>query len=100
MLEALARHIRFHKEKPVARATFFRQVFAASRYKLPTERPKPKTAVYSSEGDQLVSPLCSTRLADRFGVKKISHPWAGHDLPLEDPEWLAKSITEWMASPV
>lgn len=92
----LEQQIKWRRERPVTRATFFRQILASIKYRLPTDRPKAKTVVFSSEGDRLVSPACSVRLAEQLAVTRITHPWAGHDLPLDDPEWLAYKVTEWM----
>jgi len=98
--EFLEHQIKWRKERPITRLTFIRQILAASAYRLPPNRPKPKTMIFSSQGDRLVSPKCSQRLAERLAVHRITHPWAGHDLPLDDPEWLARECTEWMNSPV
>jgi hypothetical protein len=88
--------VRWRKERPVSRTTFVRQLMSATRYTLPADRPKPKSILISSEGDRLVSPKCSHRLADRLGIPHLSHPWAGHDIAIDDPEWLAKELGEWM----
>jgi len=83
-------------DRPVSRTTFIRQLLSAARYRLPEKRPRPKTVLISSAGDRLVSPSCSVRLAERFGAPRLTHPWAGHDIPIDDPEWLAREITEWI----
>lgn len=96
--ELLAHQIKWRKERPVSRLTFIRQILAASSYRLPQARPKSKTMVFSSEGDRLVSRKSSQLLAEHLAAKRITHPWAGHDLPLDDPDWLARKTTEWMES--
>ncbi len=96
-LEAvLEKRIQWRRDSPVGRSTFFRQLYAAATYKLPRDRPKTNTILFSSEADRLVSTKCSTRLAERLAVRRVNHPWAGHDLPLDDPEWLAYQTSEWM----
>jgi pimeloyl-ACP methyl ester carboxylesterase len=42
----------------------------------------------ASNCDQLVSPLCSHSLASYYQGRLLVHPTAGHDLPLDDPQWL------------
>lgn len=91
--------VRWRKERPVSRTTFVRQLLSATRYTLPKDRPAPRSILISSEGDRLVSPKCSHRLADRLGIKHLSHPWAGHDIAIDDPEWLARELGDWMESP-
>lgn len=96
MEELLLRQVSYRKERPVARATFIRQITSAANYHLPRNRPKSKTVFISSNGDRMVAPICSTRLAERFGAELISHPWAGHDIPIDDPDWLARETIDWM----
>jgi len=91
--------VKWRKERPVRRATFVNQILSAARYRLPPARPKPRTVLVSSEGDRLVSPRCSVRLAERLGVPRLSHPWAGHDIPIDDPEWLARELADWWERP-
>jgi pimeloyl-[acyl-carrier protein] methyl ester esterase len=88
--------VRWRKERPVTRTTFVRQILSAAKYRLPNSRPKPETLLVSSNGDRLVTPECSERLALRLGVPHLSHPWAGHDIPIDDPEWLARELGDWM----
>jgi pimeloyl-ACP methyl ester carboxylesterase len=73
---------------PVSRANALRQLAAAARY---TARGVPRCAVLvvSSRGDRLVNPVCSARLARAWNAPTAEHPWAGHDLPHDDPQWLA-----------
>jgi pimeloyl-ACP methyl ester carboxylesterase len=97
--EILENQTKWRRERPITRSTFVNQLWAASRYRLPDSRPKPRTAVFSSEGDRLVRPRCSARVAERLGVPRFTHPWAGHDVPLDDPEWLARELVDWMESP-
>ena len=42
--------------------------------------------------DRLVSPRCSQRLAAAWKVPLALHPSAGHDLPLDDPDWLLAQL--------
>ncbi len=97
--EIFENHVKWRKERPVSRTTFIRQFLSAARYRLPVGRPKPPTLIISSEGDRVVNAKCSARLAERYGVPRVSHPWAGHDIPIDDPEWLAREVSEWMGTP-
>lgn len=92
----LEKLVKWNKEHPFTRTTFYRQLSSATRFKLPKQRLIPKIFVISSAKDRLVSPACSVRIAEKFQAPLITHPWAGHDLPLDDPEWLAKETKNFM----
>lgn len=76
---------------PVSRTNAVCQLAAAARY---TARGVPccPTLVLSSQADQLVDPVCSARLARAWGAARREHPWAGHDLPHDDPQWLVEAV--------
>ncbi len=84
----------FQATHPVSRATFARQLVAAARYRLPKHLTQ-RLLVLSSRGDELVSSECSRRIAEELGTELDEHPTAGHDLPLEDPDWIARRISVW-----
>jgi pimeloyl-ACP methyl ester carboxylesterase len=85
----------FSLDLPTLRRTGLSQLFAASRLKLQPGMPIP-LLVLNALGDKLVDPRCSERVAAYFKAPLISHPWAGHDLPLEDPEWVANTVNHWV----
>jgi alpha-beta hydrolase superfamily lysophospholipase len=51
--------------------------------------------VLNGAADRLVDPRCSRALAARWGAELHVHPHAGHDLPLDEPEWLVDRLVEW-----
>ena len=83
------------RERPVRPANALRQLWAASRYRPPATPPAVPLLLLASEGDRLVSPQCSRRLASHWNLPLRMHPWAGHDLPLDDPEWVLRELLEW-----
>lgn len=79
---------------PMRRTNALRQLLAAARY-----LPKPVSAhclVIAGERDRLVSPACSGALAAFLRSPILVHPTAGHDIPLEDPNWLVSRIQRWV----
>jgi pimeloyl-ACP methyl ester carboxylesterase len=76
---------------PVSRANALRQLWAAARY---AARGVPRCAVLvvSARGDRLVNPVCSARLAQAWNAQHVVHPWAGHDVPHDDPQWLVTTL--------
>jgi pimeloyl-ACP methyl ester carboxylesterase len=82
-------------DRPVAPANALRQLWAASRYRAPATPPHVPVLLLASRGDTLVSPRCSQALARRWKLPLDLHPWAGHDLPLDDPDWLLDRLIAW-----
>jgi pimeloyl-[acyl-carrier protein] methyl ester esterase len=72
--------------------TAARQLAAASRYLAPEKLIIP-TLILASENDKMVSVKCSCRLAKRLKAEIHIHPNAGHDIAVDDPEWLVKQIS-------
>jgi len=73
------------------------QLIAASRFRAPRSWSKP-TLVLSSIQDRLVAARAHHAVAFKLRASVISHPEAGHDLPLEDPDWTANAIKEWLVT--
>jgi pimeloyl-ACP methyl ester carboxylesterase len=94
----LAKWIAIYRSAPVSRANALRQLWAAARFKANDAAPQCPTLVVSSGADALVHPGCSAALARAWGARHVVHPWAGHDLPHDDPEWLASAIAHWVAA--
>jgi len=83
--------ISFTKEYPVSAENVLRQMLAASKYKFP-QQPPGEIHLLGSYGDRLVSPQCTLKLAEKWGLKPTMHPWAGHDIPIDDPHWLLEHL--------
>ena len=83
--------VSFSKNHPVARLNVLRQIYLASKINVSRQLKQPIQVIQSSQ-DHLVNPVCSQRIADYLGAALIVHSTAGHDIPLDDPEWLAKTL--------
>ncbi len=81
--------------RPVNHANLFRQLKAAASYRPSDSVPRQPVLLLNSLGDRLVSPLCSRRIAERYGFFLKTHPWAGHDLVIDDSEWLLNQLKIW-----
>lgn len=91
-----ARWADYGRERPVGRLNTLRQLWAALRFRAPEAVPASvPVLVVSGGGDRLVDPRCSQALAAGWGLPLVRHPRAGHDLPLDAPEWLAQRLLEW-----
>lgn len=85
----------FAEQHPVRSENFFRQLLLASRIQVKSPLAV-KLQVLVSQKDRLVHPSCSEALAKKFSTYAISHPSAGHDLPLDEPEWLAQQLIKFL----
>lgn len=81
-----------------SRENFFRQLFAASQFRFPKEKPPVPVLLLCSQGDRMVSSSCTVNIAAQWKMTPQIHPLAGHDLPLDDPQWLLDQISGFQRS--
>ena len=81
----------FSEEYPLRKINFFRQLVLANNIFIDAELKVP-LKIICSKNDRLVNYLCSVELAKAFKAELNVHPTSGHDLPLDDPDWLASRI--------
>ncbi|NUO85050.1 MAG: alpha/beta hydrolase [Cupriavidus sp.] len=79
-------------DAPVSRQAALAQLLAAARYCAPAEPPRCPALLLASAADRLVNPACSARIAQAWDVPLLTHPWAGHDLPHDDPQWVCDAV--------
>ena len=84
------------RSAPVSRGNALRQLWAAARFSAADTAPGCPLLVLASHADRLVDPVCSARLAAAWGAAHREHPWAGHDLPHDDPAWTAEQVRAWL----
>lgn len=77
---------------PIGIQNFFRQLLAAGSSEFPKEAPVP-TTILTCENDRFVNVSCSKNLAMSWDCPIHIHPWAGHDLPLDDPDWVLERLS-------
>jgi pimeloyl-ACP methyl ester carboxylesterase len=87
----LSGFIQFAKTNPTSKINFVRQLVLANQIHI-QGLPKIPVRIISSEKDRLVSAKCSEQICRNFHIQGIIHPTAGHDLPLDEPEWLANIL--------
>lgn len=93
----LARWTGWRKECPVSRSNVLRQLLAAARYRAPLAQPGTRLLILNSRRDALVDSRCSQQLAAKWQAPLLTHPKAGHDLPLDDGAWVAEQVSGWLA---
>ncbi len=89
------RWARYLDDAPVSPVTALRQLFAAATSRVPPRLTVP-TLVLASRADRLVSAVCSERIAQKLQLPLRVHERAGHDLPLDAPEWVADQVRAWL----
>lgn len=87
----------FAANHPLRWRNVFTQLLAASRYKGPHQAPIENVFFYNAAKDRLVRSGCTRRIAKRWSRPLLTHPTAGHDLPIDDAEWLEASIRSQLA---
>ena len=84
---------RVQSERPVHWLNFIRQLWAARKMRLAKSAPSVEVILINSLGDLMVDPSCTLDIASLWGLGVQTHPWGGHDLPLEDGAWLIDKMT-------
>ena len=92
----LADWLSYQQQYPVSRHNALRQLLSAARYRAPAIRPPMPVLVMAGAQDQLVDHRCSQRLARAWQADCLIHGDGGHDLPLDEGEWVAQSVARWM----
>jgi pimeloyl-ACP methyl ester carboxylesterase len=82
-------------DRPVSPENFTRQIIAAARYEAPEDPPPVPLLLLNSKHDRMVHPSCSEEIALRWHAEIRKHATAGHDLPLDDPQWVIEQIVQW-----
>lgn len=80
------------ENRPVTRANVIRQLYAAACFSPHPMPPQLPVLVLASRGDRLVDWQCSAALAAAWGSAFELHASAGHDLPLDAPDWIIDRI--------
>ena len=86
----------YASECPVSASNGLRQLIAAARFHIPAKKPRQPVLILRSRADHLVSPECSATLAEYWHKSLQTHETAGHDIPLDDADWVCRRIVEWL----
>lgn len=92
----LAQWVAIQQQRPVSLNTVARQLLAASGFSLPANARGTNGLVLCSGGDAMVANHCSELIALRYGWPLRREDSAGHDLPLDCPQWVVSQFGEWL----
>ena len=82
--------------RPVAPGNAFWQLMSAARYQARLEAPNTRLLILCSKLDRLVHARCSLAIASHWKSPLAVHASAGHDLPLDDPDWVIEQVQRWL----
>lgn len=91
----LARWVQLRQGARLRKRNVLRQLLAASRFCAPPVgqlRGVSHGLVISSKADRMVSWRCSKFLTDTYGWPLLLAEGAGHELPLDAPQWLVEAL--------
>ncbi len=91
---ALPDWLAIRQQRPVRTANALRQLLAAARFRAPLQAPAVPTLILCGAQDALVDPRCSAAIAQAWGCALHTHPDAGHDLPLDAPQWVIDTLLD------
>lgn len=91
----LQQWLHIQQQRPVTRTTIFTMLSAAARFR-PQASCSVKGLIIASQGDRFVSCKASEELARRFQWPLQLHSSAGHDIPMDAPDWLCTSLANWL----
>jgi pimeloyl-ACP methyl ester carboxylesterase len=87
---------RIQKLRPISLNNSLRQIIAAAHYRPDGLKPKAPVLLLNGKGDRLVSPQCTAAIQQKWHLEGRCHPWAGHDLTLDDGAWAALQLKDWV----
>ncbi len=83
-------------QRPISLKNSFRQMIAAASYQPGDIKPTQPVLLLNGPGDRLVSPACSEAINKKWNLELRCHPWAGHDLTLDDGAWVTAQLKNWV----
>ncbi|MDF1798456.1 MAG: alpha/beta hydrolase [Planctomycetota bacterium] len=95
--ELVALNVQLAETTPIPIPVANKQLFAATLWRAPRELPVP-VLFLGSDADHMVHPGCTPKLAARFAMPHRMHPSAGHEIPHDDPDWVAAQVADWIES--
>ena len=81
-------------QRPISPKNSFRQIVAAATYNPGNAKPVQPVLLLNTQGDRLVAPACSEAIHKKWNLDLCTHPWAGHDLTVDDGEWVVSQLKE------
>ncbi len=84
--------------RPIHISTILRQLLAARDFAPSRLKLGAPILLLNSAQDHMVNPQCSDVIQKTWDCPMFTHPWAGHDIPLDDPNWVIEKTVLWYES--
>ncbi|MDN3921939.1 alpha/beta fold hydrolase [Roseateles violae] len=94
--EVLDNWVDLQRQRRTGLRNTIRQLLAAMLYRASRGRPAAPVLLLCSKRDGLVDWRCSQAISRAWGAPLRLHTKAGHDLPLDDPPWVARAVGDWL----
>ena len=95
--EVLDKMTAIAEERPPNLTNISRQLVASSNFMAPSSIKIPLLMLASLK-DNMVDSRCTKLLSERLEAQSKYHPEAGHELPLDDPEWVVSQLVQFTES--
>ncbi len=82
-------------QRPVSRSNMLAMLLAAARYR-PQGQCQVRGLILASLRDRMVAVAASRHLGEAYHWPVHYHPVAGHDLSLDDPDWVISELADWL----
>lgn len=92
---------RLSHEHPVKLRNALRQGLAVWRYRASRRRPlgaQGRVLLLAGRKDEWFDWRVSQAISRAWGAALRMHPEGGHDLLLDDPDWVARAMSEWLVA--
>jgi alpha-beta hydrolase superfamily lysophospholipase len=76
--------------------TALRHGLARWRYASSKRRPINHVLLLAGQGDPWRDWRVAQRISRAWGAALRMHPQAGHDLLMDDPQWVARAVADWL----
>jgi pimeloyl-ACP methyl ester carboxylesterase len=86
------------EKRPISLKTTMAQLIAAAGFAGSLEPPPRPILLLRSLADKFVGCGASEKISKAWSVPLVTHPSAGHDLPLDDAPWVAEQIARFLSN--
>lgn len=84
----IERWVKLSLNQPVSLANLINQIKTARTFTTHLNIDSSRALLLASTSDRLVNVKCSESIANSFNLNIIYHPTAGHEISLDDPDWV------------
>ena len=88
---------KIQQDRPISLKNSYRQLIAAASFRPGDIKPQQPVLLLNGGGDRLVSSACSEAIHKKWLLELRRHPWAGHDLTLDDGDWVVLQLQAWLS---